>query len=216
MLSLNERVRNRVNDFVESRRAFTTVDISHPIINDDPTVRHRQIREVIEEMLTEGYFDEVAYTTTNITVHPQPGQDVGARLFHPDEPGFDVDSYTKVSQELHRRSVNKIAVTKVTDEASTVAIQHRSTVRVQQRECTLNIPKKLVVGAGLKEGDRFTISFDGTAIRIEKTMTGNCVDAEGRIRIHGMQRYNKMPGDACNVAVLSSSSILSTTYIQIT
>lgn len=87
---------------MDAREAFTTADISHPIIQEDSTVKHSDVRKIVDEMWNAGDIQNESYTHSGITVYPKPGKTSPARLFHPDEPGYDVNSYSAINQELTR------------------------------------------------------------------------------------------------------------------
>lgn len=230
-VNLDQDVRNAVDLMVASQQAFTTVDISHPIIAKDSNIRHRNIRDIINKMLNDGEFESAGYTTSMITVYPQPGSPQTARLFHPDDPNFDPNSYTSIQQELNRNQSpspvgrqinisdgdgddNQVAVTS-TPSGNPVTVQ----CQIQNIKNILNIPRYLIKRAGFGSGDHFTVTNsnhnNGNSIRIQKSPSGSqTVDIEGRIRIYNpnLKLLNKDKGQTVNAVLVNSAG---DNYIEI-
>ena len=232
--TLQQKVEQGVDAKITANQPFTMVDISHPIIKADPTVRHRQVRSVIEALASNGKFDNAMYTSSPITVYPQPNKPVQARLFHPDDPSFDVNSYTATNQELHRDQASAPANVITTrgydmtdtdgDNGSNSTVQMvSSTVTgapvtkqcfVQSKGDTLNIPRTIVKAAGFAVGDSINVTDDNGSLRIEKATSGRQkVDQEGRIRLHGDNIGSRANGTACTAVVVAPAS--GGSYIQI-
>lgn len=193
---LKQQVKDAVAAKMSAREAFTTVDISHPLIAADSSIRHSQVRAIINEMWGNGDFEGEFYTASSITVYPKPTQPQTARLFHPDEPTFDPSSYTSVTQELTRTG-NSLTFNKkmsspfapvrskgfdVTDgdgddgsssDGSLVLAQSATGAKVQaqceiqQKNAALNVPRILVSKAGLSVGSPVQISVSGGVITIK-------------------------------------------------
>lgn len=221
--TLNQKVRDAVFTKVEAREAFTNVDISHPIINEDSSVRHRQVRTLIDEIWNTGGLQEEEYTVSTITVYPQPSKPVSARLFHPDEPDFDPNSYAAVNQELVRdqSDTSKSQVStrgfKMVDSdgddgsqdgpiaitATVTGQKVTAQCQIQPKEGSLNIPRRLIKQAGFNAGDQLAIESNSGAVLIKKGGNDQKVDAEGRIRLHGptVQTLGS-PGQAVTVLLV--------------
>lgn len=225
-INLEQIVRNAVENFLDSREAFTTADISHPIIRDDNSIRHKDVKELIDKMYASNEMEEAAFTVTPITVWPQGGNKPinGVRLFHPDEPGFDVSSYTRNKQTLVRdntmtRAANDFATGNGTVRASDTRPDYNSDVianpsntsngdqvlktchaPVQCSRYCLNIPKTISDSAGFHAGDAFVVLCGVNDMVIQKNTNGDqTVDSEGRIRIYSgaLSRIGKNYNDSC-------------------
>jgi hypothetical protein len=115
---LRQAVKDAINQRLSlptvEEKAFTSVDISHPIIEADVqehgkrTVFHRQVNTLIHEMFAAGelVYDEdivdggIPLLRTAITVYPKPGKSATAFLYYPDDPNYDPNSYNERNQEL--------------------------------------------------------------------------------------------------------------------
>lgn len=230
--ALTTKVEDRFTELVNNRDMFTTVDISHPIIDEDPTVRHRDVRALIQNIINRGDLDEAMYTSTGVTVYPKPGHPVTARVFHPDDPAIDPNTYTAVSQELHRPATAASAPSTPrglmldaddddgTDDGVTIltATPTGATVTkqclVQSKKDTISVPMVVVRAAGLVTGDAFNVSVSGNQVTITKDANGKQkVDHEGRIRLHGSNIAGRVHGAACTALVVEPAG--SDKYIQI-
>lgn len=113
MQSLKQTVINAIKDRLKlpnlDDRAFTSVDISHPIIQADiaangkRTVFHRQVNQIIHDLFAMGELvcdDSIPLVRTAITVWPKPGETATAFLYHPDDPMYDPNTYNSRNQEL--------------------------------------------------------------------------------------------------------------------
>ena len=234
--TLRVEVENRISELIQQGEAFTTVDVSHPIIAKDESVRHRQVRQIIDEMDAQGTMDIADYLRSTITVYPQGNQSkpLNVRLWHPD--GYDVSAYTRIQQKLARSSDQSTSTAAVaprgidmsdqdddgggdgdpliatTSSGDTVTKQ----CQVQQKQDTLNIPLSIIREAGFRSGDAFEISKSSTAVSIEKSSTGKQrVDHEGRIRVHGdnVRILGKPHGVRCTVMVAENAN--GQKYIQV-
>lgn len=232
--TLRDKVRTAVFSKVDAREAFTNVDISHPIINEDSSVRHREVRALIDEIWNAGELQNEEYTASTITVYPNPSKPVAARLFHPDEPDFDPNSYTAVNQELVRdkSDTSKSQVStrgfKMIDSdgddgsqdgptaITTTATGHQVTAQcqIQPKEGSLNIPRRLIKQAGFASGDQLGITMENSAVVVKKGGNDQKVDAEGRIRLHGPTVSNLgTPGQAVTALLVNPSN--GSPYIQV-
>ena len=204
-LLVEEEVENKIS----AEEAFTTADISHPIIKRHNDVRHREVKTIIENLESRGTMAVADYETTNIKVFPKgPGSSgVTARLWHPEN--YDVDDYKGGHKVLVRGQPATTAdqgVVAIFDNDSTPALAQKSTtptnavitkhVTIQHKNCTLNIPAVVVQAAGWNKGDRFIIVNGGATMTIQLSAIGKqAVDKEGRIRIHGTNAYKSKSTD---------------------
>lgn len=211
--SIRPLVRDAVQAKLDACEAFTSVDISHPLIKKDKEIRHYMVRKIINEMLNDGDLALADFETTTITVYPNgPGsKGVPAVLYHP--LGYDVDDYNKTSQVLIRGDETKVPTSTPVSaptglpsfrSPTTSATPHRNPsmaslptntvvsrkVHRQTRRGTFNIPTRLVQAANFRCGD--VISIDtadpNCKVAIKKGRDTNhqqVVDLEGRIRLHG-------------------------------
>lgn len=234
--TLEAEVRSAVDAKISMREPFTLVDISHPIIERDNSVRHKQVRAIVDQLASDGLFDDEMYTSSPITVYPSPSKPCSARLFHPDEPTFDINSYTATNQVLHRDGSGSSAIVQSTstrnfdmtdgdgDDGSQDDINVITTTAsgapvtkqcyVQSKANTLNVPVTIVTAAGFKPGDSINVKNSSGVIQIEKSNSGKQkVDKEGRIRLHGNKIEGHDPASKCTAVVITPNG--SDTYIQI-
>jgi hypothetical protein len=228
--ALRDEVRQAVFAKIDAREPFTNVDISHPIIHKHG-VRHREVRAIIDEIWNSGELQNEEYTTSTITVYPQPNKPVAARLFHPDESDFDPNSYTAVNQELIRDQNKTQASTrgfKMIDSSGDDGSQdgptaitstvsgHKVTAQcqIQPKEGSLNIPRRIIKQAGFTAGDQLDIKQDNGSVKIQKGGNDQKVDSEGRIRLHGSTVADLgKPGEAVTVLLVTSND--GKLYIQV-
>lgn len=192
-MDLNDLVKQSVQNKLNTGEPFTSACISHPIIRDDPSVRHRDISAEVREIWFRGELigpDGTPYTRTNITVWPDgPGsQPTNAWLYHPDD--YDPSAFKPRSRVLIRNASTSdddndspVNITTTAD-GSTVVRQ----CQVQKKDMVLNLPRHLIVAAGLNPDDPLDVSVTGSTVVVKKHAGGNPnqrVDKEGRIRLHG-------------------------------
>jgi hypothetical protein len=207
---LRQTVEDAVKEKLDNEEAFTTADISHPIIKEDKKVRHHQVKTIIDEMDARGDMAVAEFEMTMITVYPQVGQTAQARLWHPE--GYNTGDYKGGHKVLVRSddpqnkipdppksppSKNKLVQTPGTD----------GTVAIQKRNDTLNISPVIVKKAGLTSGDYVAVSIPitGSGCKVEiyaDTNGSQQVDKEGRIRLHGKKaRAAVAPNSFADVSV---------------
>ena len=104
-VTLRSEVEAAVDVKLANQEAFTIVDISHPIIEKDKTVRHKDVKSFVEGLHRDGLMSSSGYKTSMIDVHPKPGVTKQARLWHPDT--FDVSTYQSVDQTLTRNLITQ-------------------------------------------------------------------------------------------------------------
>lgn len=221
-MTLESKVKELISDKIKRNEPFTNVDISHPLIAQDPTIRHRQVRDIIQQMWSDNEFQN--YTATPITVYPSDNQPITARLFHPDDPSFDITTYTKTDQQLDRATPGSNLNTKrrflqLSDSSDDNVVQVSTSVtgaavtaqcEVQKTNNTLNIPRVIVNKAGWVSGDAIVVEEKNATITITKTSnhTKQTVDKEGRIRIHGskLDVIGKSNGQSCTVLLVNDNN----------
>lgn len=183
--------RQSVQELLNANEPFTSACISHPIIKDDPDVRHFDVSQEIRRMWRHGELiggDGGSYVRTNITVWPDgPGSmPANAWLYHPD--GYDVDAFKPRSRVLIRSgSVDDgdDAVVSLTNTADGSTVQRQC--QVQKVETTLNIPRTIIKKIGWQADDPIEVEVTGSTVVVKKSAsaTKRQVDKEGRIRLHG-------------------------------
>lgn len=183
-------VTNQVMQKIANEEAFTSACISHPLIEQDNTVRHRDVSQVIKDMWAHGNLIDNnghAYLRSLITVYPDGPQTSPAQawLYYPDN-GFDPSDFTSNERILIRKhygddTSSSISIVNTAD-GSKVSKQ----VDVQAANKTLNIPRHIIKAAGWKTGDCLAVSTSTTTVTIKLDKNARKrVDKEGRIRIHG-------------------------------
>ena len=53
-VTLRSEVESDVNGLCETNTSFTTATVSHPLIARDSSVRHREVKEVVDDMWAKG------------------------------------------------------------------------------------------------------------------------------------------------------------------
>lgn len=228
---LRQLVESAVANKISNAEAFTTVDISHPLIADGSVIRHSEIRNIINDMWQSNQFG-IDYTATPITVYPEPGKSATARLFHPDDPNFDISSYTGTSQQLVRQGFNpkfssgttRLNITDPDDHDSQI-LSHavggakvQVQCEVQQVNSTLNVPRILLAKANFTSGNRVKVSLQNNSLKIERANivddADQVVDKEGRLRIYGpnLDALGKAKGQSCQTLLVEENG---ETYILI-
>ena len=199
---LRLKVEELVQDKLANGEAFTTADISHPIIKQHNEVRHREVKAIIEDLHARGTMDVEDYTVTTIDVHPDVSKTVKARLWHPDN--FDPNEYKGGHKVLVRGDVkakpttNALTQTSDDDDDDTDADGTFTVdVHIQSKNPTVNISTKIIKAAGWQAGDRIQITNGGSRLTIERDDNGKQrVDKEGRVRIHGERARTVTTGKA--------------------
>ncbi len=222
--TLRIEVENQIQDLIGKSEAFTTADISHPIINKDESVRHKQVKAIVDEMDTAGNFHVAGYIRGSTTIYLQgdPSKPMNVRLWYPDNGNFDPDSYSRTSQKLSRSGDSQSSPSRGIDmtdddddDADPVVTNtvdgHAVTKQcsIQQRNDTLNIPLLLIKDAGFNSGDAFSVVQSSNRITVHKSAAGKQnVDAQGRIRIHGanIAAVKKADGSTCKALVATNGS----------
>jgi len=210
--ALRDTVVEAIQVKLDACEAFTSACISHPVIEQHPEVRHRAVNEIIRDIWAQGNMmgsdDGIPtdYVRTSITVYPDGpgGASRAAFLYHPDN-GFDPYSFQLTERVLVRNEEKKDSdpgrdVDMDTDlvDSGQVLINLASGAAVskqcdiQAKNDTLNVPRFVIKGAGLKSGDAVLIDVvSNRTINVKKASTpgangqAQTVDKEGRVRLHG-------------------------------
>ena len=183
-----------VQEMLDANKPFTSACISHPMIKNDPDIRHYDVSEGVRALWHGGMIggDGSAYVRTNITVWPDgPGTPpTNAWLYHPDD--YDAAEFKPRTRVLVRSGSDEDGddvVVSLTNTADGSSVQKQC--QVQKIETTLNIPRSLIKQIGWKAGDNLTVDVSGATVIVKKTAdSGDSaakkkVDGEGRIRLHG-------------------------------
>jgi hypothetical protein len=206
-MNLETMVRNLVNDKITNSEPFTTADISHPLIADDPTIGHYSVRNIIDTMRQNDEFSELGYEETVITVEPKPGVFQSARLYHPQ--GFDATTYKKTNQQLKRRTLSAQISSNVqhmygnlmhsganalngnvtdnnqTQVMSTSACTNKIRIHKQKMRSVLNVSRDLITLANFSRSAKLSVTRKGNSVIIHVDQNGSrTLDSEGRLRLY--------------------------------
>jgi len=188
VLSIYFDVINLVREKLDHSEPFTNACISHPLIKKDSTVRHRDVKKIIDKMWQNQELEDPnlqLYLRTTISVFPEgPGRPTAqAYLYYPSD-GYDPHSFSAVSRVLIRGDQSDTNDTKTSVSGGTSTRK----CAVQKAEATLNIPRCLIKEAGWVSGDKiYVMSANSNGmIGLMKSSIGNqVIDKEGRLRLHG-------------------------------
>ena len=195
--TLRQTVRDAAFARVNSREAFTTVHISKPIIEDvDSSVRHGAVRAILNDLTGEIQDEDFVVSIRTAYVGGDTSRPVNVRVWHPDDPMFDLDDWCakEMSLKINRpakgpqlsqpQAVAGLACQTVVSADTDDADQQDDNVvaitstpqgakvslqcKVQPKQSCLNVPRVLVAKAGWAVGDELKISADGTTIKIQR------------------------------------------------
>lgn len=176
-MNLYPLVEKVVREKLDACEPFTTVDISHPLIKHDPSIRHYEVRLIINQMDKRGDIEAADFETSMVRVFPD-GQSTGimVRLWHP--AGYDVSQYANTRQALIR--ANNTSEARRIEDALKLADGNREkaskvlgiplrtlyrklkkyglgytlgSCRLQHKDAVLNVPARLIREAGWVSGD---------------------------------------------------------------
>lgn len=178
-----------VQEMINANEPFTSACISHPIIKDDPDVRHFDVSETIKGMWRHGQMianDGSMYVRSIISVWPAgPGTSpANAWLYHPDS--YDPNDFKPRSRVLVRNDDDDgdddaVGLSNTADGSSV-----QKQCQVQKVDTVINVPRTIIKKIGWNAGQTIDVEVSGTTIVIKKTASAKRkVDAEGRIRLYG-------------------------------
>jgi len=90
MATLEDTVKQVVNDFVTSGTLFTALDVSNAVKTTFPFYRHREIRDCVRGMYAD--MQALSYGRTPINVTLEDGTVAEALLYHPLSDSWDLDT----------------------------------------------------------------------------------------------------------------------------
>jgi len=191
MIDVKTETQKSVQAMLNANEPFTSACISHPIIHDDSSVRHSEVKQAIRSMWQHGQMiagDGSQYTRTSVTVWPEgPGSTPwNAWLYHPDS--YDANTFKSLSRVLVRNDDSdndNDATVSIANTADGSTIQQQC--QIQKVETTLNVPRTIIKKIGWKAGDYLSVEIIGASVIVKKGGSDDKkrVDAEGRIRLHG-------------------------------
>lgn len=91
MATLEDTVREVVQDLMDGDELFTALDVSNKVKLVQPHARHREVRDVVRSM----YANEIAsqgWARTPVSVVVEDGSTQEALLYHPLSAAWDLDS----------------------------------------------------------------------------------------------------------------------------
>src|SRR5580698_11462392 len=107
MSSLEDSVREVVQDLIKNEVLFTALDVSNTVKQAQPHARHREVRDVVRGMFTTD-IESQGWARTPITVTLGDGTTAEALLYHPLTASWDLDNkYT--AQQRAQNSLRPIA-----------------------------------------------------------------------------------------------------------
>jgi hypothetical protein len=223
---LHNKTDEVVHRFLADKVPFTTTDISNAvkeaIWNEiGQRVGHRAIRAIIQQIDAQGIMSELDFAVSPITVYP-PGQGgITVRLWH--HHTYNPDDYKNVEQKPWEPPNDQSGCAPQLDMSDAVDVGDSMPIvantstgskatkqcQIQQKQNTLNIPSVLVRSAGFHIGDRIFIDVNPqNGLEISRTVSSHasrqCVDEEGRIRIHGkkLDCLQKRNGSYCTAMLV--------------
>jgi hypothetical protein len=121
MATLEDTVREVVQDMMDKDELFTALDVSNKVKLMQPHARHREVRDVVRSMFAND-IEPKGWARTGITVIVSDGTPQSALLYHPLSDTWDLDS--KYDQQ--RR--NQISLNPVKTAVTAVAAVQSATV----------------------------------------------------------------------------------------
>jgi hypothetical protein len=91
MASLEDTVREVVQDLIKNEVLFTALDVSNTVKQNQPHARHREVRDVVRGMFTSD-IESQGWARTPITVTLGDGTTAEALLYHPLTDSWDLDN----------------------------------------------------------------------------------------------------------------------------
>ena len=101
MPNLEALVTQVVVDLMNSETLFTALDVSNEVKKTDPTVRHKDVRDVVREAYTTS-MTNYSYSKTPIKVTLEDGSNVDAVLYHPLKDSWDLEAKYDASKRAQK------------------------------------------------------------------------------------------------------------------
>lgn len=89
MNTTEDIVRKIVDDFIQNEVLFTAVDVSNEVKKLIPTVRHREVRDIVRGLYSDMQVSNYSRTEIDVVVD---GVTTKALLYHPLFASFDLDN----------------------------------------------------------------------------------------------------------------------------
>lgn len=109
MNTTEDIVRKIIDDFIQNEVLFTAVDVSNEVKKLIPTVRHREVRDIVRGLYSDMQVSDYSRTEIDVVVD---GATTKALLYHPLFASFDLDNLyntQKRSQKTAKPSTPVIA-----------------------------------------------------------------------------------------------------------
>lgn len=97
MKTLDELVKETVEEFVKTGTLFTALDVSNKVKNIMPLSRHRDVRDVVRNLFVTD-IETAGYTKTPIKVTLKDQSTAEAVLYHPLIDSWDLDNKYSAQQ----------------------------------------------------------------------------------------------------------------------
>lgn len=91
MKTLDEVVRETVEDFVQNSMLFTALDVSNKVKSVLPLARHREVRDLVRSVFST-HIEPAGWAHTPIQVTLADGSIAEAMLYHPLSASWDLDA----------------------------------------------------------------------------------------------------------------------------
>lgn len=91
MQTLDNLVLETIEDFMKDNTLFTALDVSNKVKMTMPTVRHREVRDLVRSMFVQ-YIEPAGWAKTPIQVQLADGSSAEAMLYHPLSDAWDLDN----------------------------------------------------------------------------------------------------------------------------
>lgn len=108
MQSLDEVVRETVEEFVKSDMLFTALDVSNKVKEVLPLARHREVRDLVRSMFST-HIEPSGWAHTPIQVTLANGDMAEAMLYHPLSVAWDLD--TAYDDQMRKQTALRPSVT---------------------------------------------------------------------------------------------------------
>src|SRR5574337_359749 len=135
MSSLEDTVRNVVQDFMKSDMLFTALDVSNAVKQVMPNARHREVRDVVRNMFTTD-IEPQSWARTPIQVQLGDGTTAEALLYHPLTDSWDLDNKYD-AQRRNLTSYRPVAAAQAAVAQAAVVAQATVTQPVAQQVVTV-------------------------------------------------------------------------------
>lgn len=130
MSTLEDTVREVVQDYMSRGVLFTALDVSNAVKQSNPNARHREVRDVVRGIFSTD-IETQGWARSPITVNLEDGSTAEALLYHSLTDSWDLDNKYNTQARL-ATSYRPVAVTQVTVAAAQQAQVQTVTAPVTQ------------------------------------------------------------------------------------